>query len=446
MSMFEPSYDTPQKQINLEDEKKQAHEEFSTRVEEFENYQRGLEKGDVEAPRATPSPYADLPHIPFKDPRQNFALINIAHRHQRPCSNVPQFRICGAFEHRVVDGRNLISEYVEQVGGQSAYGDATLLTTAMHTKFLICTSWEKQKDDDYVQRKIDAVTLAYDKNNQYHKQEFEENRKRIRDPKPTPQSVAEKKTNLRKKPTETSRKELLDKKFKEFCQKGRRTGGVSRNAEVRNQTVCVVSIIPDLTEPVLKGREDPEPVIIIWACLPDERWAKHYIYDSAASKVGNMSLDVFNMYEWIAPTELKVNDVEEEFRDPTLNKIIKNQKQQKAAVMKFEDWFKEQQREVPVVESTIYADGRQEVRGPSQFAPPSVQFSASTMPRLKPHENLPEKLGEFKEVAMIHRDEQHMKFDFADSALETRPDSSPDDFRPKITSKPLFEKRSSSDE
>ena len=101
-----------------------------------------------------------------------------------------------------------------------------------------------------------------------------------------------------------SRKELLDKKFAEDSAQGNENGDVMGNAEVRKQTVAVVSIIEDPTPSVLGGMEDPEPLVIIWGCFEDDKQAKHYIYNTASKFVKDVILDIVNMYEWVYPYEI----------------------------------------------------------------------------------------------------------------------------------------------
>jgi hypothetical protein len=301
------------------------------------------------------NPYTDLSPLPFYDDNQKVILLNITHRNQRPKSKIPGFRICGGFPN--VDR---LKDHVKVSGGINAYGCANLLKADAHKKFLICSSWEKQQNNTYVLNKIKDITDKYVATLKLHNEEFKRNKEEHKQGK-TGLSQHEKIKKL------TSRKELLDKKFDEECKKKKHedngngngngnnnseTGEVSRNAEVRKQGVAVISIIEDTTPAVLSGLEDPEPIVIVWGCFEDDRQAKHYIYNTASTRVVNVMLDIVNMYEWAYPSKIedKLDEITEEFRNPTLDKVMKARKQQKAKVLSYEEWVKKEGMEVPILQ------------------------------------------------------------------------------------------------
>jgi hypothetical protein len=396
------------------------------------------------------NPYANHAKLPFKDPEQNWILINVAHLEQSPHSRVPQFRLCGAFAHKMINGENMILRHVQEVGGVKAYGNVNLLTTEMHKKFLICTSFKKQMDSEYVQQKIQEVTLAYQQHNQYCKEEFEAKKLQYREEqkKQKEQSSAtttttnsngvkdmSKKSTLTKEELQArlnhhkklgqrgsdARTKLLNQKFDQHKKQGREAGRVSRNAELRCQNFAVVSIIPDMTPAVQAGLEEPEPVVIVWACVDTEDAGKQYIYNTAAEKIEDLSLDIFQMYEWISPTELKSEQVEEGYRNPTLDAIMKTRKKQKTAVSDYEKWFEEQKRQVPVIESTINEFGEQIITKPdAKDTPPPITFEATVAPRMDHGTDISQQLGRFQKVSQVSNDETHLKYDYVQDGLETK--------------------------
>lgn len=286
--------------------------------------------------------YSGLPPLPFKHPTQEIYAINIAYRDQRPVSKHPAFRICGGFKNI-----SKLKSHVQNIGVKS-YGGANIHASFAHKKFLICTSTSKQQNADYVMDKINRITEEYKKNLSFHNNEFNKNK-------------SEKKmgqTGLSKhlKIKQTSRKKLLDEKFNKFKSKSSESGELSRMVELRNQKVAVISIIDDITQTVLKGIEDPEPIIIIWGCFEDEDQAKHYIYYTSQEKVRDVSLDIVNMYEWVFPTKIDVENIQEKYRDETLDKVMKARKTNKNNVLKFEEWQKQQGMDVPTLEINAHKD------------------------------------------------------------------------------------------
>ena len=306
-------------------EEKKIHEEFSSRYQELSTGGQTTEIGD-----GLPNPYAAMPILPFDDPTQKVILLNIAHRQQIPKSKIPGFRICGAFESVEKLKRHALS-----AGGPSAYGGSNLIKADVHKKFLICSSLEKQQNPSYVLGKIDEMTQKYTKTLQFHSEEFKENKEKRQQGK-TGLSQSEKVKKI------SSRKQLLDERFESGKESGTESGDVSRNAEVRNQTVAVVSIMNDTSPSVLNGSEDPEPIVIVWGCFENESQAKNYIYNTASKLVKDVTLDVVNMYEWIFPTEIerRVDELTEEYRNPSLNKIMNSRKAQKKSVMSYDEWCK----------------------------------------------------------------------------------------------------------
>lgn len=320
------------------DEEKKIHEEFSSRYNELSEMSKPASAGSIGD--GLPNPYAALPVLPFDDPEQQVVLLNITHRQQIPKSKIPGFRICGAFKDIEKLKRHAIHS-----GGPAAYGGSNLIKADVHKKFLICSSLEKQQNASYVLGKIDELTQKYTKTLQFHAEEFQENKEKRQQGK-TGLSQVEKVKKI------SSRKQLLDKKFEDEKENGSETGDVSRNAEVRNQSVAVVTIMNDSSAPVLNGSEDPEPIVIVWGCFENESQAKHYIYNTASKFVKDVMLDVVNMYEWVFPTEIekRVDELTEEFRNPSLNKVMNSRKSQKKSVMSYSDWCKQEGQEPAMLE------------------------------------------------------------------------------------------------
>jgi hypothetical protein len=329
--------DLKPKAFNAGNEEKKVREEFAARYEELKTVSAAPTTENLDG---LPNPYNAMPVLPFMDPQQQVVLLNITHRQQIPKSKIPGFRVCGAFEN--VDK---LKRQVQSAGGPSAFGGANLIKADMHKKFLICSSLDKQQSPTYVLNKIDEATQRYLKMLDFHTEEFKENKENRRQGK-TGLSQAEKIKKV------SSRKQILDKKFEEEKEKGSETGEVSRNAEVRGQSVAVVTILEDQSPPVLNGVEDPEPIVIVWGCFENEAQAKHYIYNTASKYVKDVMLDVVNMYEWVYPTEISkhVDEITEEFRNPSLNKVMNSRKLQKKSVLSYDEWCKREGQEASSLE------------------------------------------------------------------------------------------------
>ena len=330
------------KALDTQTEEKKIHEEFSSRYNELSEMSGTAASSS--APQIIgdgfPNPYAANPVLPFDDTEQQVVLLNITHRQQIPKSKIPGFRVCGAFKDLEKLKRHALNS-----GGPAAYGGSNLIKADVHKKFLICSSLEKQQNASYVLGKIEELAKKYTQTLKFHADEFKENKENRQQGK-TGLSQSEKVKKI------SSRKQLLDKKFEDDKEKGTETGEVSRVAEVRNQSVAVVTIMSDTTATVLNGAEDPEPIVIVWGCFENEAQAKHYIYNTASKFVKDVMLDVVNMYEWVFPTEIekRVDELTEEFRNPSLNKVMNSRKAQKKSVMSYSDWCKQEGQEPAMLE------------------------------------------------------------------------------------------------
>jgi hypothetical protein len=331
------------KKIDPAKEEKHIHAEFSSRFQEIHQPNSRDGGGGGDGLDGFPNPYLAAPNLQFEDPLQQVVLLNITHRQQNPKSTMPGFRICGAFEN--VDK---LKRHVQTAGGPAAYGGVNLIKADVHKKFLICSSLQKQQEPGYVLDKIDKLSAAYDKTLRFHTEEFNENKAKRQQGK----TGLSTKSQQQQSQKLTSRKSLLDKKFEEERKNGSETGDVSRAAEVRGQTVAVVTIFEDTSPEVLSGQKDPEPIVIIWGCFENEEVAKRFIYTTLSKFVKDVSLDIVNMYEWVYPTQIAdhVDEISEQYRNPSLNKIMNSRKIQKKAVLSYDEWCKTEGQQPSVLE------------------------------------------------------------------------------------------------
>jgi hypothetical protein len=330
--------------MNKSDEQIKIIENFTSRYQETTENENKNDGGTCD--NRSDNNNSNLPPLPFDDPLQQVVLLNITHRQQFPKSKIPGFRICGAFKNT-----DKLKDHVKQCGEAAGYGGAHLFKADIHKKFIMCSSVDKQKNPQYVMQKIEDISKKYITTIQFHNDEFTQNKKNHRQGK-TGLSQHEKPKKT------TTRRELLDKKFDEESSKGQESGEISRTIEVRRQTVAVVTMIEDTTPGVLNGLEDPEPIVIVWGCFEDDKTAKHYIYNTASKFVKDVMLDVVNMYEWIYPSEVakRVDEIDEEFRNSTLNKVMQARKVQKSQVLSYEEWCKKENQQPSVLEIKAYKE------------------------------------------------------------------------------------------
>ena len=122
---------------------------------------------------------------------------------------------------------------------------------------------------------------------------------------------------------------------------------LARTAEVRFQNYAVLSVLHDFDEP---STELQEPAIVVWGIYDSEDGAKEAIRKKHALAVKDLHLEVCSLYEWLHPTEVgkSLDELEEEFRDETLTKIIAQRKQERQSVKAFRDLCGE--KEAPMLD------------------------------------------------------------------------------------------------
>ena len=301
---------------------------------------------------------SERPPLPFKTDAQSIYLLNIAHVNQHPHCTVPAFRLLGGFP-----SGDDAQAFVQQVGVQS-YGGAAIHMAEAQKKILLCSSLKRQQNAEYVMHKIEATTKRYVDMLNRNKSDFLHNYKNKKQGNVTRPASNASSSDADSKTT--SYQVLKDKKMKELEKKSKRIPNVlSRQVEVRGQRFAVISIMDDNDPCVQKGMDEPEPIIIIWQCFDTEEDAKHYIKHTAKEKVTNLHMDIYNMYEWIYPTLLDPDQVQEDYRNDRLDKIMKSRKNSRKQVMQFEEFCQSVGQETPTIEFDVADEKHTTITTPS---------------------------------------------------------------------------------
>lgn len=121
--------------------------------------------------------------------------------------------------------------------------------------------------------------------------------------------------------------------------------------ERRGQRFAVIVFILDEGT---KYEEDREPIFVWLASFDTIQECKSYIEDTAKDKVKDYDMYAVDMYEWLDPTVLEKNkdELNESYRNPELNKVMRRRKIEKNRVKSFQEWCKESGIETPVTEIT----------------------------------------------------------------------------------------------
>ena len=128
---------------------------------------------------------------------------------------------------------------------------------------------------------------------------------------------------------------------------GAPVGDVPRDAEVRLQRFAVVSVIADEAEP---DRDQQQPAVMVWAAFDSEEEARLHARETLGPTVTDVHLDVVAMYEWLFPTALDLSGVQEEYRDPRLDDLMRHHKGEQKRVDDFREQCAQKGLEAPVID------------------------------------------------------------------------------------------------
>jgi len=231
-------------------------------------------------------------------------LFNAAHRGRRPKAGQASFRILGAF----ADEASLRAH----VASASLPTDVDVLASRLGEFFVIMQ--EVGSQDERVQ--LERLRRLHKDRLLAHAEEFRENVCNQQTGAVTADAPSDAQTALSDGTPDAEMPQT-----------------VPRNAEVRNQTVAVISVLLDPDASL----DAAQPGVVVWGVYDSEEAAKAAITRRLSLDVTDMHLEVVQLYEWLCPGEVQRNldEIEEVFRDETLTELIKQRKSEKRHVKAF---------------------------------------------------------------------------------------------------------------
>jgi hypothetical protein len=230
-------------------------------------------------------------------------LFNCSHHERRPQGPRAAFRLLGGFA----------SEREAREHSRSLPADCDVLLASIGAAFALTRSREKDEA-----KHLQALLQVHNRRLRDHEREFTEN-------------VAEQKTG------EASALPGGEPASQERTEEEQRIPErIPRASEVRFQNYAVLSVMHDFDEAC---SDLQEPAVVVWGIYDTEDGAKEAIRKKHAAFVKDLHLEVCSLYEWLHPTEVtkSLDELEEEFRDETLTKIIAQRKQERQSVKAFRD-------------------------------------------------------------------------------------------------------------
>jgi hypothetical protein len=108
---------------------------------------------------------------------------------------------------------------------------------------------------------------------------------------------------------------------------------ISKTAEISGQTAAIISVIRDINETNIS---EQQPGFYIWSVWESVEAAKAHVKDVAAPKDKTKTYDLVFLYNWLCPSKVDLNDLEEDFHDDELTKIIAHRKSESAKVRNYQ--------------------------------------------------------------------------------------------------------------
>lgn len=231
-------------------------------------------------------------------------LLNIAHIHRCPKrSQGAAVRILGIFSN------------VEELKRHAArYYDAELDVMAISLRKWSAILQTADNEVDQIEH-LNRLSRAYKDREKRHEDEFREN-------------VSEKRTgSVNQKPTLSS-----NSPPQEEGHALQEAPNVPRDAELRMQTVAIISILPDVE---VEDESQQQPGLIVWGAYDSEEQGREHIKNELALIARDVHLDTVAMYEWIPLTGIDTSSIREEFRDESLTDIIQARKDESLHVEQY---------------------------------------------------------------------------------------------------------------
>lgn len=290
----------------------------------------------------------DSDDIKESDPK--VFLANIIHRGTRPRSMVPAVRFIGAFQ-TAEQALNFARTEV-----YPKYPHCDIRLGFFNEWIPILASNDKLNDKEFTDAKVKTLLGQYFDMLKKHQDEFLQNIQEKKTGK-TGQSSQAKRDKAHKKEQSTRKKAL------EAQAKAEAASDPSKLAEafvppypqslmIPGQTHMAVAFVLDEDPAVIKGRKDSEPMFMALRVYDDEGKGKEDVKEDLSLQIREFSIDVVDMYQFLYPDSVNQTEIDTEYRDPELNKIMKAKREEPKNVQKFKKLMKQKKKEIKEIEIT----------------------------------------------------------------------------------------------
>ena len=278
---------------------------------------------------------------PFEDPDQRFVVYSLSHRGIPPISEEPGVRLCGVF------GDN--AEALHHAKRISAVDpDCSVLISRTKEWVLMGSSFEILADQQRCREHIERVLAAHRQEQQITEHEFKQRlRPEAASEEGGPEEGGPEKAASSAAP-EGGKPNTQDAPVADGSNRRSCYGDYSRDLEVRNQQVAVVSFLKDS---IADDGQSEQPLFVMWACFDSTEKADAWIRNHAGDRIQDVDLDTVDMYEWLFPTRAtddKMGKVV--YRNEEKQKIMDFVHGQASTVDSFKEFCEANSQTAPVIE------------------------------------------------------------------------------------------------
>lgn len=275
-----------------------------------------------------------------------FVLLNKTHIGLNPHGRAPGVRILGFFKSRqdaVVHVQKTLSR-----SGLTADELGDLHIAPRMKWILIPKTKDRDQNSDYIIGKIDELTELHRKEREAANADFERHKteKSVGSTSLTLEKQRERQQAMAKKKHKVSARlaavsqavDKINKLVEDDPSKS--VSSISRSVEIRRQSHAVIGIMKDFTSEVMNAKDLPEPAVLFIDCFDTVNDAQTYIKDVLSRYIRLVHMDIVDMYEWVYPETMdpeKLESTAEMWRNDEQNRIMRNHKDEKSKIDKYED-------------------------------------------------------------------------------------------------------------
>lgn len=313
----------------------------------------------------------------------NFVLLNKTHIGLNPHGRAAGVRILGFFKTRQ-DAVVHVQKNLARCGlTADELGDIHI---APRMKWiLIPKTKERDQNQEYTIGKIDELTELHRREREAANADFERHKtdKSVGSTNLTLEKQRERQQAMAKKKHKVSARlaavsQAVDKMNKLVeDDPSKSVASISRSVEIRRQSHAVIGIMKDFTTDVMKAKDVPEPAVLFIDCFDTVPEAQAYIKDVLSRYIRLVHMDIVDLYEWVYPETMdpeKLESTAEMWRNDEQNRIMRNHKDEKSKIDKYEDEVVKPILEVPAQQS------RPVDAAPAEVSDVSIEPGQSLLP------------------------------------------------------------------